>query len=90
MSAIFSCPDVSMSHVIFVAMGESDAPSRRYLPLWVGITEVLGIVLVVVTTHWLVVYYKGLNWGPQIFNNHPFYMVLGLVFVYGNGKPRSF
>ena len=54
----------------------------------VGITETIGIVCVVLVIIWMSHYRGGFAWdgSGKEFNYHPVFMVVGLVFLYGNGE----
>ncbi|KAL7826555.1 hypothetical protein AOLI_G00317640 [Acnodon oligacanthus] len=59
----------------------------RTLPWYVAASQVLGVTCVVITGVWMGHYYGGYAWdgSSQQFNVHPLCMVLGLVFLYGDG-----
>lgn len=70
-----------------------DSPQRAMqglgsFPWYVGGTQVLGLACVVITGVWMGSYHGGYAWdgSGQEFNVHPLCMVLGLVFLYGDGK----
>ncbi|MEQ2246103.1 hypothetical protein ILYODFUR_034729, partial [Ilyodon furcidens] len=54
----------------------------------VGASQVLGLVSVVLTGVWMGHYRGGFAWdgSAQEFNLHPLCMVLGLIFLHGDGK----
>ncbi|XP_064842386.1 transmembrane ascorbate-dependent reductase CYB561 isoform X2 [Oncorhynchus masou masou] len=69
-----------------------DSPQRAVqglgsFPWYVGGTQVLGLACVVITGVWMGSYHGGYAWdgSGQEFNVHPLCMVLGLVFLYGDG-----
>ncbi len=66
--------------------GNKSAMLNFYLT--VGIAEVFGVVAVGVTVIWMAHYRGGFAWdgSAKEFNYHPIFMVLGFVFLYGNGK----
>ncbi|KAA3670792.1 uncharacterized protein DEA37_0004960, partial [Paragonimus westermani] len=48
-------------------------------------SSVLGVLCVILTGIWLGAYWGGFSWTDvRIFNYHPLFMVLGLVFLYGD------
>ena len=57
----------------------------------VGITDVVGIILIVMVAIWMGHYRGGFAWDGtgKEFNYHPVFMVLSLVYLYGNGEPLS-
>ena len=49
--------------------------------------QVLGIAFLVLCGYWVNKYGDGFGWDTNhLFNYHPFFMLLGLVFFNGNGK----
>ena len=58
------------------------------LPWYVGGSQVLGLACVVITGVWMGHYRGGYAWdgSSREFNVHPLCMVLGLVFLYGDGE----
>ncbi|XP_042909901.2 putative transmembrane ascorbate-dependent reductase CYB561 homolog, partial [Parasteatoda tepidariorum] len=59
-----------------------------YFKVWLLITQLLGVVSIALVSSWCDQYLGGFAWqsNPQLqFNHHPFFMVLGFVFCYGNG-----
>ncbi|XP_028311570.1 transmembrane ascorbate-dependent reductase CYB561 isoform X2 [Gouania willdenowi] len=60
---------------------------RTMFACLVGVSQVLGLASVVLTGVWLGQYRGGFAWdaSPQEFNLHPLCMVLGLVFLQGDG-----
>ncbi len=69
---------------------EDSAPrqSRSMFAWLVGASQVLGLTLVVLTGVWMGHYRGGFAWdgSAQEFNLHPLCMVLGLVFLQGDGE----
>lgn len=69
---------------------EDSAPrTGRPAFLWlVAASQVLGLASVVLTGVWMGQYHGGFAWdgSAQEFNLHPLCMVLGLVFLQGDGK----
>ncbi|KAG7317368.1 hypothetical protein KOW79_019666 [Hemibagrus wyckioides] len=59
----------------------------RALPCYVACSQVLGVVCLVLTGVWMGHYHGGYAWdsSQQQFNVHPLCMVMGLVFLYGDG-----
>lgn len=71
-----------------------DSPPRagRSTFAWlVGASQLVGLASVVLTGVWMGHYRGGFAWdgSAQEFNLHPLCMVLGLVFLQGDGKSLS-
>lgn len=58
------------------------------LPWYVAGSQLLGLACVVITGVWMGHYRGGYAWDGTAheFNVHPLCMVLGLVFLYGDGQ----
>jgi hypothetical protein len=76
--------------------GTSLASTPSVLPYYVFFSQLLGLTVVAMTGAWLGLYRGGTAWeGAQQFNVHPLCMVVGMVFLQGDGKsswcqlPRS-
>lgn len=69
---------------------EDSAPrrSRTAFAGLVGVSQVLGLASVVLTGVWMGHFRGGFAWNgsKQEFNIHPLCMVLGLVFLHGDGE----
>lgn len=63
-------------------------PGRSMFPWLVGASQVLGLMSVVLTGVWMGQYRGGFAWdgSAQEFNLHPLCMMLGLVFLHGDGE----
>lgn len=72
---------------------EESAPRRGRVAFgWlVGLSQLLGLVSVVLTGVWMGHYKGGFAWdgSAQQFNVHPLCMVLGLVFLQGDGESTN-
>lgn len=72
---------------------EDSAPRRGRVTFgWlVGLSQVLGLVSVVLTGVWMGQYKGGFAWdgSAQQFNVHPLCMVLGFVFLQGDGESKK-
>lgn len=68
--------------------------NNRWFSFLVTLSQIAGITAVVLVGVWMGNFQGGFGWGyknPHKFNYHPLFMVLGMVFLYGDGKPlRSF
>lgn len=60
---------------------------RFFYPL-LALSQLLAVILLVLTGYWTGHMLGGFAWdgSPQQFNLHPLLMILGLVFLYGDGK----
>ena len=69
---------------------EDPANSRRGLGLWVAMAQLCGLGAVAMVAVWMTKYRGGFAWteDPSLeFNYHPLFMVIGMVYIYSNGKP---
>ncbi|XP_078655950.1 plasma membrane ascorbate-dependent reductase CYBRD1-like isoform X2 [Branchiostoma floridae x Branchiostoma belcheri] len=62
-------------------------PGMSVLLALLGVVEVLGVAAIAMVCYWAAHYRGGFAWDGtgQQFNWHPVLMVVGLVFLYGNG-----
>lgn len=59
------------------------------LPYYVALSQLLGLTVVAMTGAWLGLYRGGIAWeGALQFNVHPLCMVIGLIFLQGDGESR--
>ena len=76
-------------------MDEVEQDTTGFLPL-AGIAEISGFMAVVLTGIWMGHFRGGFAWNSMDatnrvdtvhqFNWHPMLLILGLIFLYGNGK----
>lgn len=60
------------------------------LPYYVAFSQLLGLTVVAVTGAWLGLYRGGIAWeGSLQFNVHPLCMVIGMIFLQGDGESRG-
>lgn len=65
----------------------SPAPAPGALPYHVAFSQLLGLTVVATTGAWLGVYRGGIAWESALqFNVHPLCMIIGLVFLQGDGE----
>lgn len=66
----------------------SSCSSRSTFAVMVGLSQILGLGSVVLIGVWMGHYHGGFAWDGSAyqFNVHPLCMVLGLVFLQGDGK----
>ena len=63
------------------------SPSTGALPYYVAFSQLLGLTVVAVTGAWLGLFRGGIAWESALqFNVHPLCMVIGLVFLQGDGE----
>ena len=62
--------------------------TRLILNVLLAVTEVVGILAVVLVIIWMSHFRGGFAWdgSGKEFNYHPIFMVVGMVFLYGNGR----
>ncbi|XP_035688209.1 cytochrome b561-like isoform X2 [Branchiostoma floridae] len=62
-------------------------PSMNVLLVLLGVIEALGVAAIAMVCYWTAHYRGGFAWDGtgQEFNWHPVFMVVGMVFLYGNG-----
>jgi cytochrome b-561 len=62
---------------------------RQFAKLTLGIiaSQVIGIIMVIFVGVWLGTYRGGYGWDvATVFNYHPLFMTIGMVFLYGDGE----
>ncbi len=67
--------------------------SLRFFTGWVLLAQVFGLVAVILTAVWMGHYREGFAWQSnpaKEFNYHPLFMVIGMIFLYGNGKSHTY
>ncbi|KAH9587687.1 hypothetical protein MS3_00005328 [Schistosoma haematobium] len=71
---------------------ESHPRSSKSFIYLVIISQIFGLLAVILTAVWLGKYWGGFSWtnANTVFNYHPLFMVLGLVFLYGDGTKAVF
>lgn len=72
-------------------IGEEFQPKFNFRVIY-SITQVLGIIIVVLVGVWVESYRGGLGWTSEPglqFNWHPLLMVLGMIFLYANCKTNN-
>lgn len=68
-------------------MEHSAASAPATLPYYVAFSQLLGLTVVAVTGAWLGLYRGGIAWeGSLQFNVHPLCMVIGMIFLQGDGE----
>lgn len=80
---------LSCSACLSMESRASMAPAPRALPYYVAFSQLLGLTVVATTGAWLGLYRGGIAWESALqFNVHPLCMVIGLVFLQGDGESR--
>lgn len=70
--------------------GGAAATTPAALPYYVAFSQLLGLTLVAMTGAWLGLYRGGIAWESDLqFNAHPLCMVIGLIFLQGNGESHG-
>lgn len=68
--------------------GTASVPAA--LPYYVAFSQLLGLTVVAVTGAWLGLYRGGIAWESSLqFNVHPLCMVIGMIFLQGDGESRG-
>lgn len=68
--------------------GTASVPAA--LPYYVAFSQLLGLTVVAVTGAWLGLYRGGIAWESSLqFNVHPLCMVIGMIFLQGDGEFRG-
>ena len=51
-------------------------------------SQIFGLLAIIFVSVWISKYLGGVGWSSAniIFNYHPLFMVLGMIFLYGDGK----
>lgn len=71
-------------------MEQSAASVPAALPYYVAFSQLLGLTVVAVTGAWLGLYRGGIAWESSLqFNVHPLCMVMGMIFLQGDGESRG-
>ena len=68
---------------------DNSSDPRDFFRFTIGIiaAQVVGLFMVILVGLWMSKYHNGYGWDPAIvFNYHPLFMTLGLIFLYGDGK----
>ena len=64
-----------------------DASSLSKFTIGIIASQVVGLLMVILVGTWMGSYRGGFGWDVSIvFNYHPLFMTLGMVFLYGDGK----
>lgn len=62
---------------------------RSLAKLTIGIiaAQVIGLIMVILCGAWFGSYHDGYGWDTAVvFNYHPLFMTIGMIFLYGDGK----
>ena len=68
--------------------GVPEQQSLRFFTWWVLLAQVFGLTAVILTAVWMGHFRGGFAWQSDLdkeFNYHPLFMIIGMVFLYGNG-----
>ncbi len=70
------------------SLGEQQS-SMRYFTGWVLVSQLFGLCSVILVAVWMGHYRGGFAWQEdpsKEFNYHPLFMVIGMIFLYGDGR----
>lgn len=86
--APFSSVSLFCSWGLRMEHGLASVPAA--LPYYVAFSQLLGLTVVAVTGAWLGLYRGGIAWESSLqFNVHPLCMVIGMIFLQGDGESRG-
>lgn len=69
-------------------IGQSVDPMAHFkFTIGVIASQVVGFIMVVLAGSWMGSYHGGYGWDiSTVFNYHPLFMTMGMIFLYGDGK----
>jgi cytochrome b-561 len=74
-------------------IGDNYPDSTQLAHFTIGIiaAQIVGLVMVILSGTWMGSYRGGFGWDAKIvFNYHPLFMTIGMIFLYGDGKKTLF
>ena len=67
---------------------DNKATGTSFFTAWVILAQVFGLAAVIIVAVWMGQYNGGFAWQEnpsKEFNYHPLFMIIGMVFLYGDG-----
>jgi cytochrome b-561 len=69
----------------------SDSTDLAHLTIGIIIAQIIGLIMVILVGVWMGVYRNGYGWDVStVFNYHPLFMTIGMIFLYGDGKNSNY
>ena len=64
-----------------------DPQSYRKFTMGIIFTQVIGLLMIIMVGCWMGNYRGGYGWDiSTVFNYHPLFMTISMIFLYGDGK----
>jgi cytochrome b-561 len=64
-----------------------DSSDLAHLTIGIILAQVVGLIMVILSGVWMGKYHNGYGWDiSTVFNYHPLFMTIGMIFLYGDGK----
>ena len=72
---------------IGIGLGLGDPAAIAQFTTLLIISQVVGLVMMILAGTWMGQYHGGYGWDiSTVFNYHPLFMTMGMIFLYGDGK----
>jgi cytochrome b-561 len=67
--------------------GNTDPSTLSKFTIGIIAAQVVGLLMVILVGSWMSSYHNGFSWDAStVFNYHPLFMTLGMIFLYGDGN----